>query len=186
MADVAMHNIAPLQVVDVVVKGLEYTDILLHFGQLLPLSLHCHLILCCLLWVPTLWLCLQLSNLPSQDLSVSFMATDTGLDLMEPSLESTASSKSNMVARCTGTLELVVDSGVFVKNMAVAHPEDPGAGDTVLILALMEEQCNTTLGINPFHLLGSNGHAKGSSEELVDIICGAVVIRVSDTQKGWT
>ncbi len=44
MVDVAARNIA-LLVFGVVVEGLEYDDNLLHFGQLLPPSLHGRLVL---------------------------------------------------------------------------------------------------------------------------------------------
>ena len=88
--------------------------ILLHFGQLLPLSLHGRLVLRRLLWVLALWLRLQLNNLRSQDISGSSVATDAGLDLIEPVLESMESSKSNVVAMCASALELIVDGGVLV------------------------------------------------------------------------
>jgi len=43
VADVAACNIAPFVVSDLV-EGLEYADILLHFGRLLPLCLHGRLV----------------------------------------------------------------------------------------------------------------------------------------------
>ena len=90
------------------------SHILLHFGQLLPLSLHGRLILRRLLRVLALRLRLQLNNLPSQDFNISSVATDAGLDLIEPVLKSMESSKSNVVATCASALELVVDGGVLV------------------------------------------------------------------------
>ena len=182
-ADIAAGNIAPL-VVGVIVEGLEYDDILLHFEQRLPLSLHGRLVLRRLLQVLASRLRIQLNNLPSQNLSISSVATDAGLDLVESVLESMESGKSNMLGRCARALEFVIDGGILAENMAVANTKDLGAGGAALVLVLMEEQRNATLSISGLHLCGSDGHSERSSEEAVDIV-GRVGV-VGDAQKVWT
>ena len=183
MADVAARNIAPL-VVGVFIEGLKYADILLHFGQRLPLSLHGRLVLCRLLRVLAPWLCLQLKNLPSQDLGVSSVATDAGLDLVESTLESMESGKSNVLGRCASALEFVVDGGILAENVAVANAENLGAGGTMLSLVFVKEQRDATLSISGLPLCGSDGHAECSSEQATDIVGGVSV--VGDAQKVWT
>lgn len=143
VANVAASNIAPL-VVGIVVKGLKYTNILLHFGQLLPLNLHGRLILCCLLRVLALWLHLQRNNFPSQNVGIRSVATNGGLDLVNSALESMESGKSNMLGRCPSTLELIVDGGVLAENVAVTNSKDLGTGGATLALVLMKEQRNTS------------------------------------------
>jgi hypothetical protein len=103
-AEVSEGNIAPL-VVGVHVKGLEYTNTLLHFGQLLSLGLHG-----CLGQVLALQLHLQLNYLPSQEVNVSSVTTNAGLDLIETVLELTECGRSKVLGRCTSSYLMVVSS----------------------------------------------------------------------------
>ena len=183
VTDVSARNIAPL-VGGVLVEGLEYADILLHFGQLPPLSLHGRLVLRRLLRVLALRLRLQPNNLPGQEVGVNSVATDAGLDLVEAALESTESGKSNVLGRYASALELVLDGGVLAENVAAANAEDLGARGAALVLVLVEEQSDATLSINCLPLHSSDWHAECSSEEATDMVGG--VGAVGDAQKVWT
>lgn len=57
------------------------------------------------------------------------MVTDAGLHLVEAALESTESSNSNVLARCSSAL----DDGILAKNMAVASIEDLGSSVAALV-----------------------------------------------------
>ena len=175
MANVPACNIAPLAV-GVLVEGLKYANILFHFGQLFLLSLHGHLILSCLLQVLTLRLHLQPSNLPNQEVSVSSVVTDTGLDLFKATLELTESSKSDMLGRCASALEVVINSCVPSENVTVADTKDLGTRGTVFVLVLMEEHRDTTLSISHLPLCSGDRHAQSSSKEAADIVGGVDVV----------
>ena len=163
VADVSARNITPLAV-DFLVEVLQYADILHHFVHLLPLSLHGRLVLRRLLRVLAPRLRLQRNNLPSQEVGVSSVATDQGLDLVEGALESTQSGKSNALGRCASAPELVRDGGVPAENVVVANAEDFGARVAVLVPVLVEEQRDATLSIIVLLLRNSDRHAERSSE----------------------
>ena len=169
--------------VGVLVEGPEYADLLLHIGQLLPLRLHARHVLPGLLRVLALRL-LQLNNRPSQEVVVSSVVIDAGLDLVEAAPQSTESGKSNVLWRCASALELVRDGGVLAENVTVANAEDPGSRVAAPVVVLVEEQRDTTLSIGGLPLRSSDRHAERSSEEATDIVGGVGV--VGDVQKGWT
>lgn len=110
------------------------------------------------------------------------MGGNSGLDLIEATLEATGTSQSDMLGRCAGVLKLIRDGGVFAEDMAVTNSENPGAGVAVLVLVLTEEEGDATLSILVLPLRGSN--AKPCCQKPTNIVGGVSVL--GDTQKGWT
>ena len=84
------------------------------------------------------------------------VGTDVPLDLRETLLESTYPANSNEVLGC-GTIVFVVPRSVLAKNMTTTHAVNVRADLAAPVLALMEPEGETTLGILFLHLLGREG-----------------------------
>jgi len=182
-ADVSARNIVPLSI-DLLEELLEVDVVLIHFGQLIPRNLQGLLVLLRLLRVLTLRLLLQANSFQSQAVGVSDVLSNLGFDLVKGALESTESGKSNILASCASTLELVINGRILAEDVVVADAKDPGTRFGILGLVLVEEKGDATLGIGSLPLLRSDRHAERSCERATDVVGGVGV--VGDAQKGRT
>src|ERR1700761_8045112 len=166
-ADGSARNIGPLSI-DLLEERLELAVVLVHLLQLIFLNLQGILVLLRLLPVLALRLRLQSRNFFSQAHGLSDVLGDQSSDLVKGALESTESADSNVLARCTSAHELVVH-GILVEDVLVADGEDPGTRLAILVLVLVEEEGDGTLGICFLPLLRSDRHSQRSCERATDV-----------------
>jgi len=91
---------------------------------------------------------------------------------------------SNVLLRCAGPLEFVVDVGVLAENVAVADTQNLIAGVAVLVFSFVEVESEATLSIILLPLLGGKGHVESTSENTTDM--GSRIVVAHNTHKGWT
>lgn len=99
-------------------------------------------------------------------------------------MEAAEAVDSKILGSCTGPPKLIFDGGILTEDMAVTDTEHLVIGVTIIDLVFVKKQHNTTLDIIGLPLHCSNGHAKCSSEEVLNVVGGVDVF--SNTQKGWT
>ena len=147
MANVAEPNVTPL-VLDFIVEGLELGDRLLLLKQLLASFAKVSFVL-----PVQVLLRLQIDDFSSEEVGKYPVVTNQGLDVVEALLETTQSVNSNVLLRCAGLLEFVVDVGVLPENVAVADTRDLIAGVAALVFTFVEEESEATLSILGLPLL---------------------------------
>jgi hypothetical protein len=181
MTDVAELDITPLHL-DVVVELLKLGDGLFLLIQILSSFVKLSRVLLPLLFVLARPLHLQLNNLPGVEVGEHPVVTDADLDLIEAPQEATESINSNVLAKCTGPLELIHPLNLLAENVAVTNTENLRAGLAMLVATFMEEEADATLGIIHLPLRGSDVHSESSSEMTTDMDGGVIV--ADNTQKG--
>ena len=127
VADIPVRNISSLAL-DFLVEGLEFADVLLHIGSTYLSQLVSHPP-CPPLPVPSPRSPASppTPQSPNLEVGISSQTTNQGLDLAHSVLEPTESGRSNVLARCTSTSELVGGRRYSHGTAAVANAEDPGA-----------------------------------------------------------
>ena len=117
--------------------------------------------------VSSLLLCLQIGDLPHQDLSSHHAISNSISSLTEATIELTISAELDIAHSCTVSI-LITDS-ILSRNMAVCDTKDPVTGFAILAKILMEPKSESALAISLVQVLGGEWNTMKRGEEVVNI-----------------